>query len=504
MNITKTENGEVAFQTTQDLCLDFFTKITRDAPVSVILSSFVDAWNQDQHKALQVLLNFRDPRGGKGEKKISRILFLLLKKECSVLYGSLLPLFVRYGCWKDLLHVCEMDPYNCSWEVSLFVQQLRLDKDAESPSLCAKWAPSEGSHFDKEPLRLVRKIRNGLGLSPKAYRKLIGKLRHKLHITEHLMSTKQWRALYFSSIPSRCHALYRKAFQRGENAKKVVDERRITELVQPYELYLSQLKTGTTTIKSSGIHPHEIAKEILLSPDPVLEAQWNEIVKKTKSFGTFDQALAVVDVSSSMSGQPMDVAIALGALVSECSLGCFHNLVITFHESPQAVLLDGDLHTRLNMIRALPWGYNTNIEKVFHLILQKAIQHKIAPRQMIRKLFIFTDMQFDEVNGGEPIPTFKKFEQLYNRHGYELPQIVCWNLRTSANDCLPVEKDDNGVCLLSGFSNELLKSVMEMEEFTPSTLLGHVLAPYVVPELPRMPITLTEERVLWIENSLKK
>ena len=73
-NNTVTENGDPAFISSYDKCLDFFVKITRGADFKTYLQLFVDAWNQNKEMAYQILLNLRDVRGGKGEKEIPLVI----------------------------------------------------------------------------------------------------------------------------------------------------------------------------------------------------------------------------------------------------------------------------------------------------------------------------------------------------------------------------------------------------------------------------------------------
>ena len=73
-NRTFTENASVAFKTTGSACLDFFSTVVRTTDVSSLLAKFVAAWNEDPENALKLVLNLRDIRGGKGEKKSSILL----------------------------------------------------------------------------------------------------------------------------------------------------------------------------------------------------------------------------------------------------------------------------------------------------------------------------------------------------------------------------------------------------------------------------------------------
>jgi hypothetical protein len=61
----------------------------------------------------------------------------------------------------------------------------------------------------------------------------------------------------------------------------------------------------------------------------------------------------------------------------------------------------------------------------------------------------------------------RKFEAA----GYNLPQIVFWNL--NAYDNVPVKYDTRGVALVSGFSPAIMKAVLsaDTEQFTPEGVM---------------------------------
>jgi uncharacterized protein with von Willebrand factor type A (vWA) domain len=114
-------------------------------------------------------------------------------------------------------------------------------------------------------------------------------------------------------------------------------------------------------------------------------------VAKTREAGTFKGAVSVVDVSGSMSGLPMRVAIAMGLLVAELCEGVYHNRVLTFHESPSWWTIKGEsLQERVSCLKQAPWGGNTNLIKTFDLILDVAKQHKIKQEHLPATLFIFS------------------------------------------------------------------------------------------------------------------
>jgi hypothetical protein len=529
--LTLTENGDKAFLTSGDKNLDFFTRITRNAPIKDIVDTFVAAWNEDPSTAAEVLMNLRDPRKGKQEKLIPIVVLVYLKFTIPPnVYEAMLRAMVPYGYWKDLLKIHEIatrvevlakknaatkksrktkTPSTTSTqtastqtapiELTIFAQQLQTDYNAwtqaedlgkkASISLAAKWAPSEKSHFDNHPMFAARTMKAIMGLSAKEYRQMLTKLRNHLNILEMLMASQQYDKIDFSKLPATAMKKMSKAFKRDVNSNGVESEAR-KKLHLSYTEFMIKLCKGETKINVTGIQPHELVscyftdrnenKEV----DQLVEEQWNTLMKRVLEKGAFNKVTAVVDVSGSMEGTPMQVAIALGIMVADCTCGPFAKQVITFHESPTWHKLVGNtLQDKVTCMKAAPWGSNTNLRKVFDLILNEALRYQLTPEQMVETLFVFTDMQFDcAFRDGGLSSTFEDIKTNFETNGYKLPKIVFWNLRTSDAKSLPVMQNEENVAMLSGFSSELLNCIIDAQEFTPITMMRHVLKPYMAPK----------------------
>jgi len=415
------------------------------------------------------------------------------------------------GCWKDILFLVEITHHYCNEletigvhtstknynisETQLFAEQLSIDMLAERPSLCAKWAPTEGCHYDKKT-GIAKSIMTLMNLNPRAYRKMLTDLRAKIIIVETQMSKSMFNSINFSTLPSRAHLMYKKAFLRDTNADGLFKDDRI-QLHARYIKYLEDLKAGKTKANFKGIMPHELISQLLNGRGTegieLIEDQWKSIRQNVENLGVFDYCIPIVDVSGSMetndNPRPIDVAIALGILVSECTKGPFKNRVITFHENPEIINLSEckDLRTKVNKVKSMPWGGNTNIEAVFDKIIQIGVGINLSPEQMPRKLFIFTDMQFDQVSGSH-LKTFDKIRVKFGKNGYVMPQIICWNLRTAGS--VSFTKDDNGVCMMSGFSTEIMKAFLTSDELTPMSVFLAAIGHYEVPKIEYRPMNL--------------
>lgn len=262
---------------------------------------------------------------------------------------------------------------------------------------------------------------------------------------------------------------------------------------EQYRRYLKDVASGKRTISGGTLLPHSLLKEALAvksvdkkDVDPaahaeiqVIEAQWKTMIEKLRESGTLDNSMAVCDVSGSMGSligkarddqvRPILPAVALSIVLAQVSREPWANSFITFSARPQIVKLDptaGLVETATTMNRA-DWDMNTDFNAVFtKLILPMAIEHKVPKEEMIKRLFVFSDMEFDQTQGagmGQWTTEHAKIAKAFEKAGYDLPEIVYWNLQ-GARGAKPVKADWEGVALMSGFSSNMLKTFMDNGE----------------------------------------
>lgn len=121
----------------------------------------------------------------------------------------------------------------------------------------------------------------------------------------------------------------------------------------------------------------------------------NDLLQK----GKLKNCMAVCDVSGSMSGISMEVSVALGVLVSELSEEPWKGKLITFSKNPKLQKVESqNLKEKTCFVRGMAWGMNTDFQKVSDLILKVAVRGQLKPEQTIKRLFVFSDMEFDEAS----------------------------------------------------------------------------------------------------------
>ncbi|KAL0426689.1 UNVERIFIED_CONTAM: hypothetical protein Slati_2843700 [Sesamum latifolium] len=152
-----------------------------------------------------------------------------------------------------------------------------------------------------------------------------------------------------------------------------------------FEEYLEKVKSGKAKIAAGALLPHEIIASLDdADGGQVAELQWKRMVDDMSRKGKLNNCLAVSDVSGSMSGIPMNVAIALGMLVSELCEEPWKGKIITFSSDPKLHAIEGDsLCEKSKFVRCMDWGMSTNFQKVFDVILEVAVKGNLPTDRMI-------------------------------------------------------------------------------------------------------------------------
>ena len=447
-NRTLTENGAATLRTSGSECLDLFATIgaLRSAEEEEIVRRFLRAFAEDRTIAMKLLFYGRDIRGGLGERRIFRILLNWLAKEYPDTGRKNLVLISEYGRWDDALVLldtpCEGDA------MKLITRQLKEDQKAmengESVSLLAKWLPSVNTS-NKEAVAQAKRIARALGLIDAGYRKMLVALRAYIRILENNLREKDYTFEY-AAQPSKAMFKYRKAFQRNDGER--------------YSAYLDSVSRGEAQMHTGTLMPYEIVEKALRCGGDAderksLDVTWNAL----ENFTDDRNALCVIDGSGSMYGggdpRPISVAVSLGMYFAERNKGAFRNHFITFSHNPQLVEIKGaDLVEKVKYCMSYNEVADTNIQKVFELVLDAAVRNHLPQEELPETLYIITDMEFNYCTRDADITNFEYAQELYSRYGYKLPQLVFWNVQ-SRNAQQPVSMNEQNVVLVSGCTSRL-------------------------------------------------
>ena len=84
-------------------------------------------------------------------------------------------------------------------------------------------------------------------------------------------------------------------------------------------------------------------------------------------------------------------------------------------------------------------------------------------------------MQFNYcIVGGNDEPMFRKMRTLFKAKGYELPEIIFWNVKIRY-DAMPVTRSETGAALVSGYSPAVFDMVMD-GEISPENVMKKIFA----------------------------
>ena len=449
-NFTHTENGAGTYSSSMSGVLDLFglggayrTRTDRDC-----IKLFNTAWDENRDLALKCLFYLRDVRGGQGERRFFRTVLHNLAITNPEVVRKNIRNIPEYGRWDDLY--CLMDTPVEKDAFEFIGKQLSLDMSCKTPSLLAKWLKSENTS-SKESRALGYKTRVALGLTARTYRKMLSKLRANINVLERLMSAQRWDEIEFDKIPSRAGLIYKNAFARHD-----------------VERYKAFAEDKNTKVNAKALYPYEVIHKVrefsrynIKSTDRLmLDKYWEGLADYIHN-ASFN-GIVVADVSGSMYGTPIEVAISLALMCAEKCSGPYHNHFLTFSRNPklQAVIGD-DIYDKVWNLDRADWDMNTDIEALFDLVLETAVMNCAKQEDIPGTLIIVSDMEFDSCcYGSNRVETLMEtMERKWLRAGYKLPSLVFWNV-SARNDRIPM-KVQNGVTLVSGFSSVLFEQIIK-------------------------------------------
>ena len=425
---------------------------------------------------------------------------------------------------EDALKMLQENPFYHALHLTvtkIFDSQLRKDmdllrsgkrEDLGKISLAAKWAPSPGGFHDKYTfivsslaealypkscfaeveesremyLRRARESLRRLTLAP---------LRKALDVVERNISAETFEKIDYNKVPSVAMDNYKGLFVRKDLARfeKYIDKvaagkSRISGAVLMPATLVHQVRQGE--ISHHRVASDEKAKAKRLLDEKIaqingktLDGQWATLVKRIKDNGKMSCSIAVCDVSGSMSGPvlsdktvPMDTAIGLSLLLAEITEPPFGGHFITFSANPQVLAVGGpndkrSFSQKVRHIMGSDWGMNTDFAAVFErLILPMAIKHELKQEDMVKQVFVFSDMQFDsaQLHSGPQFETdFERIKRKYAEAGYEAPKLIFWNLAAGGGRGAPkpVTQETENAMLVSGYSQAMMKMFLENGQF---------------------------------------
>jgi uncharacterized protein with von Willebrand factor type A (vWA) domain len=430
----------------------------------------------------------------------------------------------QYGSWKDIKYFCEYCRSRGAhvfhplihYAIILMNVQLKTDyenysKGSKDISLVAKWVPREKSTFgwlyeslatsyfieymetantDERKVKAILKCKTG-------YRKIIAHMNRVIDTLQVKQCANNWSSIDFNNVTSISVSKQKKAFlnvnKKGE--AKYPDRKDRIECADHFSNHIQRAIKDGTEVKGKRVGMADFTKQALdllnyssnetsnQTEVDLLNSQWRDNATQTGALG---KMIPMVDVSGSMDGDPLHVAIALGIRIAEKSV--IGKRALTFSAKPSWVNLEPypDFVSQVRTLRQAEWGMNTNFHAALDTILDAIIQNKMAPEDVQDLvLVILSDMQMDvaDRNGLSVYDNIKlKYEQAGMRvHGkpYKPPHILFWNLRSTSG--FPSLSSQPNASMMSGFSPALLNLFCDqgldaLQSCTPWSLLERSLA----------------------------
>ncbi|MCR5317793.1 MAG: DUF2828 family protein [Treponema sp.] len=504
LNCTQTENGDLAYKSSGSSCLDFFSLCGgMRKNISDLERLFAKAYAENPLVAIKILFYMRNIRGGLGERNSFRVLLKGLATEYPETAKQIAYAVPEYGRWDDLLVLLDTPVKNEA--IFLIKRQLEKDKtalekdndsstaatelckSARTVSLLGKWLPSINTS-SKKSVGHAKILMAALGMKAVEYRKLCSVLRKEIKILEDKLRRRDYTFDY-SLQPSQAMLRYKKAFMRndGERYKAYLNSfvQQAEKIARGEEIPDEE----RVKLNAKTLYPYQIVapfmnpwggNRLTAEEELPMEASWKALDR-----GNFDSRTIVVrDGSGSMYGPgdfaAINIATSLALLFAEQLGGAFKNTFITFSSEPRLVQIPNKADTlkkKLSFISKFNDCSNTDIGKVYNLILKVAKKGEVPKEEMIERILIISDMEFDAC--AEGVSTFEHYREKFEKEGYELPEIVFWNVEARKAH-LPVTQNEKGVKLVSGASANIFANVIadDLKVVTPQDFMLKMLEPY--------------------------
>lgn len=472
-NFDRTANGALAHKSTRSMVYDMFALggAYRKRSEEDCILLFKNAYAENPELALKCLFYLRDCRGGQGERRFFRVCFNWLCHEDPQAALRNLVHLSEYGRWDDLLYTT----YNTILFANALEEvkrQLALDVQCKTPSLLAKWLPSENAS-SMETKRMAHDVRRFLGMSHKEYRQILSALRKRINVLERLMSANKWDEIEFDKIPSKAGLVYKNAFARRDIIAK------------KYETFA---KSENTKVNAKTLFPYEVVAKAIQKCDwryesklsdtdrAMIEKYWNNLPDYLN--GEPCSMMCVVDTSGSMTGHeanaPLNIACSLGIYCAERVGGPFKDHYISFSSEPQLIKIEGvDFVDKVCRIYRTNLCENTDLVKTFDMLKQIALTPGVNKEDIPKTLVVISDMQIDcsgttkwtrgryertnQWTTESAATEMEKIRQEWAECGLTLPKLVYWNVNASKNTILD---DGPDVSFVSGASPIIFQQVL--------------------------------------------
>jgi hypothetical protein len=341
---------------------------------------------------------------------------------------------------------------------SLFAELLKADLQylisgqITKISLASKWCPSLDSSYDRSTLiceSVARRLfqydscpeYRGVDESHYVYRvrdrlrkEYLVPLRRALELPEIYMCANKWDKLQYDRITPIAMETYKRLFYKH-------DRERFLKYLQKVEC-----RTMSKTI-TKKLFPYEILNLFgYVSVDEV-ELQWKKMINSYSEKGKFLNCISVVDVNLFRSTYDCRArfSLAFALMTSELCASPWKGKVLTYSINPEFVNIEGDdLGSKINFLRSLPMCERPKSVQLFDKILETAKDLKLSKDNMIERVFVYDFLGLcNNYFDWEKEP--EAMREKYERNGYAMPDIVCWDISDESEASFKIFLEGDGV-----------------------------------------------------------
>ena len=426
-----------------------------------------------------------------------------------------------YGSWKDLKYFCQFCKDRqkhifhplIHYPMMLINEQLKLDivnndnNNNKALSLAAKWVPREKSSFGWMYPALAMSFFNSTDDTETKckmkYRKLLSAMNRKLDTLQIKQCANNWSDIDFNHVTSVSTARQKYAFLNklsNGNVRHADRPDRITcasqfaahidhTLASGKELNGKRVSTNAFVQQAIQLICDKRKKDVHVEID-LLNSQWRDHSASMVSHTFGHNMIAMVDVSNSMTGDPMNAAIAIALCISEKSV--IANRVLTFGAKPNWIQLENENPTFVSKVEQLlfaDWGGPVNFGLAIDLILDAILESNVSQKDVRNLvLVVLSDMQMEAADSARATATaastHESIKRKYADAGMRLygtplnpPHILFWNLggnssgENSGNDdvVMPCMPTDANATMISGFSPQAILKTFPATAATAAT-----------------------------------
>ncbi|PVI00200.1 hypothetical protein DM02DRAFT_655651 [Periconia macrospinosa] len=402
----------------------------------------------------------------------------------------------------------------------LFAEQLKADillyssrnkQDSKKISLAAKWTPSHSESMDKHTF-ILSAIAEILYPNPEKIcpnpenrelylrtarellrQEYVSPLRKALALVERDITAETFSNIDYERVPSIAMEIYTPLFAKKDAAG--FEAHFIKQFERKLKLQDRNMTPPTLIQKALYLARYLVADDNLLLERSLegvkfkvknhvirqtISKQWNELVQRTRNSRLFESSIAVSDLSFEAQSprledglSPQDAIVAFSLLIAEVAAQPFGSGFIKLDSSGKYVAVGGpqdqrDIVQKVKLPIMSIEDWSSGIVPAFEdIILPMAIHYNINPKDMIKKVFVFTIRPFGgtrQDRGQQWDTSYDRIRMKFSHAGYDVPELIFWSFSGSA-PTKPIRIEYLNTTLVSGYSHQMAQSFVDTGDF---------------------------------------